>query len=486
MSPAALMRAVGQAGEISTEDVKPVRHSLGTLLSVLPTFLRLALQRLALPVLLWRHFAKLRRSRQELAATDPTGLADAEIWGRMQAFNRLGPRFIVRTQAIVGVLSVEILRPLEFVCDRVRFSASRLLDSSLAVGKRTVSGQQAFELLELAHLARNDERARSYFVAHTDGFGDLRVELKETEFLLRFDEFLNRYGHRAPYESDLSIPRSREDPTPILAAIRSHVRGAPRPTPAEIEAKQRGEAIAVWREFVRAVPRWQRPVLVGLVRFLLRRAKKAYAWRELNRFELTRVGEHIRKSILALGDRFVSHGWIDAASDIFFLPPDEVEAAIADPAQGPDLSRRIAERKRRQRELAALEVPLVIDGRSTETVTTQPADAGSAKELRGQCISSGLAEGEVVVIHEPTQFSQMKPGAILVAPATDPAWTPLFIQAAGIIVEVGGQISHAAIVAREFGLPALANVRNATRLLVDGDVVRLDATNEIVEILRRR
>jgi rifampicin phosphotransferase len=91
----------------------------------------------------------------------------------------------------------------------------------------------------------------------------------------------------------------------------------------------------------------------------------------------------------------------------------------------------------------------------------------------------------VAVLSAPTDVAGMGRGAILVAAATDPSWTPLFTLAAGVIVEIGGTLSHAATVAREYGLPAIANVRNATRLLRSGDRVRLDATNGVVELLSR-
>jgi phosphoenolpyruvate synthase/pyruvate phosphate dikinase len=106
-------------------------------------------------------------------------------------------------------------------------------------------------------------------------------------------------------------------------------------------------------------------------------------------------------------------------------------------------------------------------------------------ELAGLCVSVGYAEGEVVVIRDPTEFARMKPGAILVAPATDPSWTPLFTLASGVIVEAGGMLSHAFTVAREYGLPALGNMKDATKLLKNGDQVRLDATQGKVEIIRR-
>jgi pyruvate,water dikinase len=101
------------------------------------------------------------------------------------------------------------------------------------------------------------------------------------------------------------------------------------------------------------------------------------------------------------------------------------------------------------------------------------------------CVSRGAVEGEVVVMRDPGEFRRMKPRAILVAPATDPSWTPLFTLAAGVIVEVGGTLSHASTVAREYGIPALANVRGATTLLHDGDWILLDATAGCVEVLER-
>ena len=116
--------------------------------------------------------------------------------------------------------------------------------------------------------------------------------------------------------------------------------------------------------------------------------------------------------------------------------------------------------------------------------STAFSPAETASELHGLCVSAGYAEGEVVIMRDPAEFSRMKPGAILVAPATDPSWTPLFTLAAGVIVEVGGILSHASTVAREYGLPALANVKDATRILKDNDRVRLDATNGVVQVQR--
>jgi phosphohistidine swiveling domain-containing protein len=116
----------------------------------------------------------------------------------------------------------------------------------------------------------------------------------------------------------------------------------------------------------------------------------------------------------------------------------------------------------------------------TAGVSTRSADDN---QLTGHPVSNGCVEAEVVVVRDPNDFGRMKPGAILVAPATDPSWTPLFTLASGVIVEVGGVLSHASTIAREYGLPALANVKHATKRLRTGERVRLDATHGRIERL---
>jgi pyruvate,water dikinase len=113
------------------------------------------------------------------------------------------------------------------------------------------------------------------------------------------------------------------------------------------------------------------------------------------------------------------------------------------------------------------------------------AGRADGSPLTGLCVSPGRVDGEVVVLRDPNEFAAMKRGAILVAPATDPSWTPLFTLASGVVVEVGGTLSHASTIAREYGLPALANVKNATTRLRTGDFVELDASRGLVTVRQR-
>jgi pyruvate,water dikinase len=129
---------------------------------------------------------------------------------------------------------------------------------------------------------------------------------------------------------------------------------------------------------------------------------------------------------------------------------------------------------------AALRLPLLMRESDLPQLLHAPPPSADGAALTGLCVSPGRVSGEVIVLRDPAEFARMKRGAILVAPATDPAWTPLFTLAAGVIVEVGGMLSHASTIAREYGLPALANVKHATTILKTGERVLLDATGGVV------
>jgi pyruvate,water dikinase len=364
-----------------------------------------------------------------------------------------------------GVLPRETA--LRKAADAAGFSYERLVYPQLAAGQRSVSSQQAFDLVALAAVARQDARVVEYFLKNDGTFEDFRARLAGTPFLDSFDRFLDTYGHRGRYESDWSIPRLHEDPVAALFAIRSHLQTA---EPVVTNAQQEAEADAAWREFESRLGWWQGLTLAPRVRRTLRDLKQQYLCREQVRSDLTRALRYLRRLHLELADRFVQRGWIAKRDDYFLLTLDEIQPAIENPRAGPALRSRVTKRQSEVAAMRAVRMPFLI---SPEPRGASPE---SRDELAGLCVSPGLVEAEVVVMHDPGEFASMRRGAILVAPATDPSWTPLFTLAAGVIVEVGGMLSHASTIAREYGLPALANVKNATKVLKTGDRVRLDAS----------
>ncbi len=216
-------------------------------------------------------------------------------------------------------------------------------------------------------------------------------------------------------------------------------------------------------------------------------SSEMYVWRERYRYELMRGMAELRRLHLVLAIRFAERGWIERPPDYFLLKLDEVSAGIADANRASAFRNIVAERKAELDTFRYIEMPLLMHEAELGLAMRRAAAAlpeVEVSEWHGLCVSAGYIEGEVRVVREPTDFARMRRGAILVAPATDPSWTPLFTLASGVIVEVGGLLSHASIIAREYGLPALANVKNATRLLKDGDRVRLDATHGVVQRVR--
>lgn len=360
------------------------------------------------------------------------------------------------------------------------------MDTQLAVGKRSVSAQQGLELLALANQARGEKQAREYFLTASDTFENYRVALSDTNFQMKFETFLQTYGHRGNFESDWSLPRYNEDPTPLLSAIRVHVQMPHSITPKEIRSRLEYEATETWHEFEGKLNWWQQRMVVPRVKWALKLAKQMRLWRERNRFEHARVFYELRRWHLVLAERFAERGWIEMPADYFFLELNEVGVVTADGNEAAGLKPIIIRRKEDYETWRRLEMPMLM--RESELLAlmrraTSTMPATSVTQLCGLNISYGIVEGEVIVVTGPTDFTRMKQGAILVAPATSPAWTPLFTLASGIIVEIGGTLSHASIIAREYGLPALSNVKDATKLLKDGDRVRLDTVNETVEIL---
>jgi pyruvate,water dikinase len=190
---------------------------------------------------------------------------------------------------------------------------------------------------------------------------------------------------------------------------------------------------------------------------------------------------------LALANRFVARGWIDRRDDYFLLHLEEVGRACDDASTASGLRAIAAARAADRAAQRVLVMPLFMRESELPALLRAGPHAGRAdgSPLTGLCVSPGRVDGEVVVLRDPNEFAAMKRGAILVAPATDPSWTPLFTLASGVVVEVGGTLSHASTIAREYGLPALANVKNATTRLRTGDFVELDASRGLVTVRQR-
>ena len=473
--PADMLRSLGHSEQIHPEDEIAAKPPLRDFLRSLPDFLRLALNDLRAERIFHEHRAQSEDILARLAAADPATLSDRDICATFDWWLDEAPKTLKAVFVMSGVQFREDF--LRKAAHAAGFSYDRLVYPQLAAGQRSVSTQQAVDLVALADVARHEAVTMRYLQANDGAFADFRGALAGTMFLDRFERFLERYGHRRHYESDWALPRLHENPAPALFAIRAHLQGKPQ-DPKAMAERQEADAAGAWRAFEARLTTWQKWTLLPRVRATVRRLKKQYVWREQVRSDLTRVVSRIRAWHLVLANRFVARGWIDERNDYFLLEIGEVKRAANDSAQGPGLRAIAARRAATLARERDLQMPMLMrESDLPALLRAGHGDAGGDRdELTGLCVSPGSVEAEVVVMRGPSEFATMKRGAILVAPATDPSWTPLFTLASGVIVEVGGMLSHASTIAREYGLPALANVKNATRILKTGDRVRLDAS----------
>jgi pyruvate,water dikinase len=189
---------------------------------------------------------------------------------------------------------------------------------------------------------------------------------------------------------------------------------------------------------------------------------------------------------LKLAERWVARNWLAEPEDYFWLTMEEIERALmAETEMGPTLPALVNARRETYQMYARTEMPYTLRESDVARLVPGQGLAGTAlaSVLSGLPISPGQVQGRVVVLHRPEDAAHMQKGTILVAPSTDPAWFLIFPQAHGLIVEKGGLLSHGSIIAREFGLPAVADIPDATQRFHNGDLVLLDGSTGLVQIL---
>jgi pyruvate,water dikinase len=197
--------------------------------------------------------------------------------------------------------------------------------------------------------------------------------------------------------------------------------------------------------------------------------------RERSSFLISEESFELRRIFLALGDLLVSRQELGHREDVFCLWLDELRQLATGQIEGSVANERIASRRAEMQADGLLDLPDTICG---DTVVAYPLEAlESQQQLPGISGSSGWAEGQACIVLDPVMApSRLSERDILVVPFSDVSWTPLFAGIGGIVAETGGQLSHSAIVAREYGLPAVVNVRNATRLIQDGQTIIVDGS----------
>ncbi|MFL5342038.1 MAG: PEP/pyruvate-binding domain-containing protein [Gemmataceae bacterium] len=353
-----------------------------------------------------------------------------------------------------------LLQKLDYWIDRtlVGFARDSLKATAFAAGS-LARLQQLLEKRMPAERAKLAVGALTLGI-HPDPDADLPKALRELAAGdMSRDAFLVAFGHRGPNEMELSQPRWNEDPAAV-ARLQAAARAGGALNSGE-DALDRLAAEAKLHPYLKLILRGE-----------LARLRQFVALRETGKHHLMRGYALIRRALVELDCRF------GLAGGIFFLTPDHFPKLLA----GADVSGLIAERRKRRSVALSLEAPAALFSDDLEAIGRPLPPPEGADLLTGVPLSAGVAEGPALVLTDPTADVPIAEGYILVCPSTDPSWVPLFARAKGLVMETGGVLSHGAIVAREFGLPAVAGLPDATRRLRTGQRLRVDGGGGTVTI----
>ena len=332
-------------------------------------------------------------------------------------------------------------------------AAYRLLE-----GMESPADEAVWQLAETARREGVDDILRDFQPTHA--VARLRGSGPGRRFLRELDGYLERYGGRARWH-ELSLPREAEAPTLTLEALRLTLESG-RP-PARQEPPTPPPELAELHSVVR----------------------QAYALKELHSYEIDYPGLlATRETLRGFGLRLAGEGALDEVDDVWLLERTELRRALTEPL---DLRSLVAER-REELDRGRAEGPRPFLGEPPEArerhVALEKFYGSGGGGLAGAGASPGVAEGVARVVSGEADFSRVRPGDILVTTTTTPAWTPLFPSLAGLVTETGGILSHAAVVAREYGLPAVVGAAGVTSVVRDGMRVRIDGANGTISILR--
>jgi pyruvate,water dikinase len=348
-----------------------------------------------------------------------------------------------------------------------------------------VTSEMGLELLNVADVVRAHPAALAVLqrADHPRFLDALSTVEDGAEVRDAIQRWLDKYGMRGIGEIDLTRPRWSERPESLVPLILRNVRNF---EPGEATRRfEQGRRAAMRKEVellerVRSLPDGDQKA--AEVKRMIDRLRTFIAYREYPKYFMVNRHAAYRQALLREADRLVEAKVIADREDIYFLTFEELRNAV----HSNQADRRlIRDRRAAFRVNQRLTPPRVLtsDGEMVSGSYRRgdrPADA-----LIGLAVSAGSVEGRARVVFDPAT-AELEPGDILVTSHTDPSWTPIFVAIKGLVTEVGGLMTHGAVIAREYGLPAVVGVEHATRLITDGQLIRVDGTNGYIEILSSR
>jgi pyruvate,water dikinase len=416
----------------------------------------------------------LREIREEASfqlPVDATGLDRLDLFERLM--RTIPPVIAPRVLPLVGAGMFAFVAAGRLLGNRARPDELQTVTRGLPHNPTT---EMDMALWSIARDARRDEASQAALLtsAPSDLAARYHASTLPPGLQAGLSDFLRQYGFRSVGEIDLGVERWSEDPAHLLGALANYVRlDNDALAPDAQFARGAREAQEMAKSLATRVNGPRRLI----VRLFLHRVRTLMGAREQPKFNLIRrLFTPMRELLKPVGEELAASGRIELADDIFFLTLDDARRAVG----GEDLRAAVATRRAAyERERARRHIPRVLlsDGTDAEVALISVPEGA----LRGTPASPGLVTGLARVIMSP-QGARLEPGEILVAPSTDPGWTPLFLTAGGLVMEMGGMMSHGAVVAREYGIPAVVGVSGATEQIASGQRLIVDGSAGVISM----
>ncbi|MET8267308.1 rifamycin-inactivating phosphotransferase [Micromonospora arida] len=345
-----------------------------------------------------------------------------------------------------------------------------------------VTSEMGLALLDVADVIRPYPEVVAFLqdVAHDDFLDDLPKVAGGAEARAAIEAYLDRYGMRCVGEIDITRPRWSERPGTLVPVLLDNVKlfepGAARRRFEQGRQKARQQAQEVLTR-LRALPDGQQKA--DETARMIDRVRAFIGYREYPKYDIISRYFVYKQALLAEAERLVRAGVLTETEDVFYLTFQEFHEVVRSHRVDDEL---IRQRRDAFRSHQALTPPRVLTSDGEAITGSYRRDDVPAGALAGVPVSSGTVEGRARVILDMAQ-ADLEAGDILVTAHTDPSWTPLFVGIAGLVTEVGGLMTHGAVIAREYGLPAVVSVLDATRLIRDGQRIRVHGSDGYVEIL---
>lgn len=429
---------------------------------------------------------ELRRNLNEMKAADLASLDDAGLLEMLDRFLAIATRH--------WEIHFRVVFPVGRAMDRFRETCSELLGEEKAAEWQTLIDSSQTKTVEvneaLVELAKSAARMPEVrrILKQDDAAGNALRNLDGSAegrgWLARLHGFLDAYGYR-PTGYDIRFPTWRDDPTFVLVSVKTLIEHGEVVDRSRDSESDRTIRRAAWLESLHEKI-GSDPEKRNAIEEARRTAQDLWPLKEDHAFYIDQATVAlVRDAILQLGRTLVAKEAIEHPEDVFYLHLDEARELTRLPE---DVRRTVHKRHMAIESYSRLNPPKYLGTLPAQGVPEDAEEALAAMEvdrpstLRGQGASGGSALGPARVIRSPEEFHKVRAGDILICRSTSPTWTPLFNVVAALVSESGGVLSHPAVVAREYGLPAVVAVHRCTELLEDGDLLRVDGTEGQVNL----